>query len=138
MNRGRWIIGSFVSIGFLIGPGHAFAQRDEMPAGYPQSLESDLQMLLGRLSEGPSSPGLLVGWRRRLETEEPQIRSCQTFRQLRELIKSAAMEVPKIGELTVYDTAVRIGAKLALAPQDVYLHAGTKKGAVGSSGGCNS
>lgn len=65
---------------------------------------------------------------RRLETEEPQIRSCQSFRHLHELIKSTAMGIPKIGKLTVYDTAVRIGAKVGLAPQDVYLHAGTTKG----------
>jgi tetratricopeptide (TPR) repeat protein len=47
-------------LGILIGTGQAFAQRDEMPAGYPQSLESDLQSLLGRLREGSASPGLLV------------------------------------------------------------------------------
>ena len=29
----------------------------------------------------------------------------------------------------VYDTAVRIGAYLNLEPEEVYLHAGTKKGA---------
>lgn len=34
-----------------------------------------------------------------------------------------------IGELTVYDTALRIGAKLGLLPKKVYLHAGTRAGA---------
>jgi tetratricopeptide (TPR) repeat protein len=47
-------------LGILIGTGQAFAQRDEMPAGYPQSLEADLSSLLGRLREGSASPGLLV------------------------------------------------------------------------------
>jgi tetratricopeptide (TPR) repeat protein len=47
-------------LGILIGTGQAFAQRDEMPAGYPQSLEADLSSLLSRLREGSASPGLLV------------------------------------------------------------------------------
>jgi tetratricopeptide (TPR) repeat protein len=47
-------------LGLLIGTGQAFAQRDEMPVGYPQSLEADLSSLLGRLREGSASPGLLV------------------------------------------------------------------------------
>jgi len=35
----------------------------------------------------------------------------------------------EIGPLTVYDTALRIGARLGLSPQKVYLHAGTRHGA---------
>jgi hypothetical protein len=31
--------------------------------------------------------------------------------------------------LTIYDTALRIGASLGLEPQSVYLHAGTRFGA---------
>jgi hypothetical protein len=34
-----------------------------------------------------------------------------------------------VGELMVYDTALRIGAFLKLEPVSVYLHAGTKTGA---------
>lgn len=34
-----------------------------------------------------------------------------------------------IGELTVYDSALRIGAKLGLLPRRVYLHRGTRVGA---------
>lgn len=60
MNCARWIGVSSIVLGILIGTGQAFAQRDEMPAGYPQSLESDLQSLLGRLREGSASPELLV------------------------------------------------------------------------------
>lgn len=44
----------------LIGTEQASAQRDGMPAGYPQSLKGDLQVLLGRLGEGEPSPRLLV------------------------------------------------------------------------------
>lgn len=34
-----------------------------------------------------------------------------------------------VGELLVYDTALRIGAKLELMPDRVYLHSGTRRGA---------
>ncbi len=34
-----------------------------------------------------------------------------------------------VGELTVYDTALRIGAHFGLEPTRVYLHAGTRVGA---------
>jgi hypothetical protein len=34
-----------------------------------------------------------------------------------------------LGELYFYDTALRIGAKLGVLPQAVYLHAGTRAGA---------
>jgi hypothetical protein len=38
-------------------------------------------------------------------------------------------DVPGIGELYIYDTSLRIGAKLNLYPKKVYLHAGTRRGA---------
>jgi tetratricopeptide (TPR) repeat protein len=60
MIRIKWIINFVVVVGITLGAERAFAQRDEMPTGYPQSLEVDLQSLLGRLREGSVSPGLLV------------------------------------------------------------------------------
>lgn len=46
---------------FQFGPvGHVFAQRDEMPPGYPQSLEGELQTLLARLNDSKPSAELLV------------------------------------------------------------------------------
>ncbi|BFU94246.1 MAG: protein of unknown function [Nitrospira sp.] len=44
----------------LVVTGPAGAQRNEMPAGYPQTLERDLQVLLERVREGKPSPSLLV------------------------------------------------------------------------------
>jgi hypothetical protein len=38
------------------------------------------------------------------------------------------VDVPGIGELYVYDTALRIGAKLGVFPEKVYLHAGARIG----------
>lgn len=44
-----------------LGPvGHVFAQRDEMPLGYPQTLKGELQALLARLNDGRPSTELLV------------------------------------------------------------------------------
>ena len=43
------------------GPDAAvWAQRDEMPAGYPQSIEAELQSLLARVREDRPTPRLLV------------------------------------------------------------------------------
>ena len=38
-------------------------------------------------------------------------------------------KIKGIGPLTCYDTAQRIGAKIRLFPEHIYLHAGTKTGA---------
>lgn len=45
------------------------------------------------------------------------------------LIDASLEDVPGIGELYVYDTSLRIGAKLNLLPERVYLHAGIRRGA---------
>src|SRR5690349_11857161 len=55
---------------------------------------------------------------------------CKSFDALLKQVHSATSAIPGIGPLMVYDTAVRIGARLGLSPQQVYLHAGTRHGAV--------
>lgn len=60
---------------------------------------------------------------------EARIKGCKTFHDLIELVESEIRPIDGIAALTVYDTAVRIGAKLGLEPDRVYLHAGTKAGA---------
>jgi hypothetical protein len=52
-----------------------------------------------------------------------------SFEQLHELVHRTVEPISGLGELYVYDTALRIGAKLGLSPKVVYLHAGTRKGA---------
>ncbi|MEH2254662.1 hypothetical protein [Nostoc sp.] len=54
---------------------------------------------------------------------------CLTFEQVHELVKTELHKICGIGELYVYDTSFRIGAKLNLLPEKVYLHAGVGKGA---------
>lgn len=49
-----------LAIGVLFTGAQASAQRDEMPPGYPQSLEPALEELLKRSHAGQPSPALLV------------------------------------------------------------------------------
>jgi hypothetical protein len=54
------------------------------------------------------------------------IRKVKYFDKLFKIVEAAA---PKgIGDLMIYDTAVRIGAFLQIIPDKIYLHAGTRIG----------
>ncbi len=66
-----------------------------------------------------------------------EFNTCHNFHDLFCLIKDAVQPIHGIGELYVYDTALRIGAFLQLVPDRVYLHAGVRVGAraLGFSGG---
>ena len=54
------MLGSVLALDLLFGSRLLFAQRDGMPAGYPQSLEPALQALLARVGEGRPSAAILV------------------------------------------------------------------------------
>lgn len=60
MNKIIGIVVSVAALGTFIGFGEVLAQRDEISVGYPQSIEPELQTLLGRMRNEPSSPELLV------------------------------------------------------------------------------
>lgn len=60
MKNTHWLVCLSLALGLSIGIGPSHAQRDEMPPGYPQSLEADLQFLVNRLRAGKPSPELLV------------------------------------------------------------------------------
>ena len=55
--------------------------------------------------------------------------ACRSFHELFLLIGDTLGPIKGIGDLTVYDTALRIAARLGLEPDRVYLHAGTTAGA---------
>jgi hypothetical protein len=57
------------------------------------------------------------------------VRSAKSFDELFDLVNALIRPISNIGELTVYDTAVRIGARFGLEPDRVYIHAGTRAGA---------
>ena len=54
---------------------------------------------------------------------------CRSFEALFQQVGATISRIPRIGPLMVYDTALRIGARLGLSPEQVYLHAGTRHGA---------
>lgn len=60
MNKIIGIVVSVAVLGTFINLGEVSAQRDELPVGYPQSIEPELQTLLARLGDEPASPELLV------------------------------------------------------------------------------
>jgi hypothetical protein len=59
----------------------------------------------------------------------PKLKRAKNFEELHRLVESIGLPIRDIGDLTVYDTAERIGATLGLEPERVYLHCGTKVGA---------
>jgi hypothetical protein len=66
--------------------------------------------------------------KRRLLKNFSLVRSARSFEELIELLDGLIGHIDRIGELTVYDTALRIGARFRLEPQRVYVHAGTRHG----------
>lgn len=66
---------------------------------------------------------------RALLHELEEIEQSRDFDELFRLINAAVKTIPGIGELYVYDTSLRIGAKLNMFPTAIYLHAGTRLGA---------
>ena len=63
-----------------------------------------------------------------LENED-RIRQSQAFDDLLVLLERLLSPVKGLGELYIYDTALRIGAAIGVSPKRVYLHAGTRVGA---------
>ena len=64
-----------------------------------------------------------------LLTRQSRLAKAQHFDELLDLVETAVQDVPGIGELYVYDTSLRLGARLNLEPTKVYLHSGTRIGA---------
>ncbi len=57
------------------------------------------------------------------------ISQAKEFDDLFALVEGLCKPISGIGELYVYDTSLRIGAKMHLMPKKVYLHRGTREGA---------
>ncbi len=65
----------------------------------------------------------------RLQGIRRKLAKATSFGAVHQAVKDEIGSIRGIGELTVYDIAQRIGAHLRLAPERVYLHAGTRDGA---------
>lgn len=59
----------------------------------------------------------------------PELKQATSFEKIYDAVESEARKVFYEAELTVYDTALRIGATLRIEPKNVYLHRGAKDGA---------
>lgn len=57
------------------------------------------------------------------------LEAARNFEELHQLVSDTIGDIHGIGELTIYDTAHRIGARFGKRPQHVYLHAGVRDGA---------
>lgn len=66
---------------------------------------------------------------KRLTDAHDDLQGCSSFHELWSAVGLFLKPIQGIGELYIYDTALRIGAHLCLKPENVYLHAGTRTGA---------
>jgi hypothetical protein len=66
----------------------------------------------------------------RLQAIERRLAKAPHFDAVHHLVNESIGDIRGIGALTVYDIAHRIGAYLGKEPMRVYLHAGTKVGAL--------
>jgi hypothetical protein len=63
-----------------------------------------------------------------LQRHSHEIKACVSFDDLLSQVEDHTRRINRFGVLAVYDTSLRLGAKLGLWPEVVHLHAGTKKG----------
>lgn len=63
----------------------------------------------------------------KLLSRETELATAKSFEEVYELVES--IKVTGFGELSNYDTAVRISTYLGFKPTSIYLHAGTRIGA---------
>ena len=113
------------------------AEKEQRCFEIQRTLEATIS--LAALAKGPGGKRLshqrripesaLSESRSRLLEALSILRQARSFEELYETISSLIRSIPGIGELTVYDTALRIGSKLGHEPAVVFLHAGTRKGA---------
>lgn len=64
-----------------------------------------------------------------LTAAKSRLNACKSFHELHTLMDDLLRPIFGLGELYIYDTALRMGAYLGLTPKFVYLHAGTREGA---------
>ena len=74
-------------------------------------------------------PCVLREFGAQLARRERGLSEAGSFDELHEAVRGVGVPIRGIGELVVYDTALRIGAWLDIRPARVYLHRGTREGA---------
>lgn len=114
---------------------HYFAAQNTLPEAIRVASLALIKTTKGKEKRHPHQRRIpdssLARFHRALLSRRNVIRNCQTFNDLHDVCAVAASRIWKNAELTVYDTATRIGFFLGILPDRVYLHAGTRKGAKG-------
>jgi len=118
---------------------YSTAVRDEM--SYFGDTEIDVPSAIIRACESKNSDGKLCShqWRvghvvlaktiQPLLSQASDIQACDSFDKLHDIVEASILPINRVGRLTVYDIAQRIGWYLGLSPDRVYLHAGVREGA---------
>lgn len=70
---------------------------------------------------------ILQAFSNRVIQQTYKIRRASSFDELYSIIESCSIK--GVGELAIYDTTHRIGARLGIRPDKVYMHQGTRVGA---------
>jgi hypothetical protein len=112
---------------------HRQAERQRF-IGMPDLATAIREAALARRADGKCEAhqrrvGLarLEPFEKSLQAARQAIARCRAFDELHAIVERCRTE--RVGPLAVYDAAVRIGAYLGMAPDKVYLHTGTRKGA---------
>lgn len=71
---------------------------------------------------------ILDAYKNKLLPIENEFKTCKNFDEVYKLFKEH--RIPGIGNLTIYDVALRVSQNYGIYPDKVYLHAGTTKGAL--------
>jgi hypothetical protein len=106
---------------------------------YFQVLRTDEDVItaaaLARLPNGKRHPhqyrnprASLEESRRKLLDNLPQLQSATSFHELFQLVVHRLGPLHRVGEMAIYDTSLRIGARFGLEPEKVYVHRGTRVG----------
>lgn len=113
------------------------ADREQRWFAIQPSLSKAIEV--AALAQSPCGKRLSHQWRiparvlresnRRLQARVKVINASRTFQELHNIVGATIESVVGIGELAIYDTALRIAAFLRLEPTEVFLHAGTRVGA---------
>lgn len=106
---------------------HCINQKNLSLAIYTAALGKDANGKLNRHHYRIGSEKL-QNFASHLQLFEDEILAAEDFHELYKVIFK--YKTFQIGPLTVYDTAHRIGAYRGIYPTEVYLHCGTKKGAM--------
>lgn len=72
-------------------------------------------------------PIILEDFAQRIVSKEVELQDANSFEEIYSIVQSC--RIRGIGNLALYDTAVRIGYQLNKPPLNVYLHQGTRIGA---------